>query len=134
MRRKLIEKLDVGGQRGACKGTFEQIMAEQSVFAHFAVDRLIQGVEVVNPFTGERSFAEQILIYIGHGRSIGIDSAGSRKNLLIQRSFVAGRQRGGDARLDDAIAVHDPAQVRVEFRAVQRVGHGAHQPAHGAAR
>ena len=58
VRGKFVEELDVGGQRGAREGAFEQIVAEQGVFGHFAVDGFLKSVEIVNALPGERSFAE----------------------------------------------------------------------------
>ena len=36
--------------------------------------------------------------------------------------------------MHNSVAIHYPAQLRAEFRPVQRMSHGAYQPAHGAAR
>ncbi len=57
----------------------------------------------------------------------------ARRHALEQRTLVAARERGRDARLKDAVAADDAPARRIEYRPVERVRHLADQAAHGIA-
>ena len=67
-------------------------MAEQAVFPDSAGQRGLEGVDVVDALAGKGAFAEQVLIHIGHGCSVGVHAAGTGKHLLVQRAFALQRQ------------------------------------------
>ena len=50
---------------------------------------------------------EKILVHVGNGGGVGVDAAGAGENPLEERAFAVGGKRGRDARLHDAVAVHD---------------------------
>jgi len=55
-------QLGVAEQTGAHITAFQQIMAEDAVFRHAAVQYLFEYLNVVNALADEGTFAEQILI------------------------------------------------------------------------
>ena len=134
VRRKFVEELDVGGERGAREDTFEQIVTQQGVLPDLARQHRLKRVQIVNSLPGVRTLVKQILINIGNRRSVWIDSARPGKNSLEERAFAIGGKRRRHARLHDAVAVHHAAQFRAHLRPVQRVRHGSHQARRGAAR
>ena len=130
---KLLDHLDVGRQSGARKHAFEQIVAEDGIFRHASVERRLEGIDVVDALAGIRALAEEILVDVRDRRRIGIDAAVAGEDALEERALRTHGQRGGHARLQNAVALHDPSLRRVEARAVERVGHLADQAAHGIA-
>ena len=128
--RKFLDHLDIAGQPGARKDAFEQIMAEQGRVRHPPGQRRLESIDIVNALACERAFVEQVLIDVRDRRRVGIDAALGGKYPLEQRAALAHRQGGGDARLQDAIARHDPARHCVIDRPVERMRHLANQPGH----
>ncbi len=125
--RIIFHHLDIADQRGAGIAAFQKVVAEERVFRHAALERRLEGVDVVKALAGEGAFAKQVLIGVGHGKDIRIDAAIDREDALQERRFVAGRQRRRDARLENAIATDDLAGLFVDDRAVQRMAELAGQ-------
>ena len=109
---KLLDELDIGSEPGAREGAFEEIVAEQRVLGDTSLERALEGVDVVDALAGVGAFAEEILVDVGDGRRIGIDAAGAGEDALIERSVPPGRERRGDAWLQDGIAVDDTPSRR----------------------
>jgi hypothetical protein len=125
-RRIVVDQLDVGHQGGAGVNPFEQVVREQRVLGHPAGERRAESVDVVEPLAGEDPLAEQILVGVGDRGGVGVDSGVPGVEAREKR---ARRARQGDAhpRLEDAEALGDPAQLRIEVRPVQRMRDDAHQ-------
>ena len=132
-RRVVVDDFDVGDQRGARVQSLEQVVREQCVFGHAAVERRRERVDVVQALAGEDAFLEQILIDVGDGGGVRVDAGVPGIRPREQRPGGAGH-RHADAGLEDAIALGDAAQARVEPRSIQRVGDDADQGLRGVAR
>ncbi len=132
-RRVVVDDFDVGDQRGARVQSLEQVVREQRVFGHAALERRRERVDVVQALAGEDAFLEQILIDVGDGGGVRVDAGVPGIRPREQRPGGAGH-RHADAGLEDAIALGDAAQARVEARSIQRVGDDADQGLRGVAR
>ncbi|SPU76735.1 Uncharacterised protein [Brucella suis] len=119
--RVIFHDLDVANECAARITTFKKIVAEQRVFRHAAFKRCLKGVDIVKALAGKRALAEQVLIGIGYGKDIRIDTAIDRKDALEEGRLVAGRKRRRNPRLENAIAAHDLACLLIDDRAVHRV-------------
>ncbi len=125
--RIILDHLHIADQSGTGIAAFQKVVAEERVFRHAALQRGLEGVDVVKALAGEGAFAKQVLIGVGHSKDIRIDAAIDREDALQERCFVAGRQRRRDARLENAIATDDLAGLFVNDRAVQRMAELAGQ-------
>ena len=61
------------------KDALEEIVAEQRVVRNPAVERRLEGVDVVDALAGIGALAEQVLIDVGDGGGVRIDAAGPEK-------------------------------------------------------
>ena len=109
-------------------------MAQEGRVRHPASERSLEGVNVVNSLAGIGAFAEQILVHVGDGGGVGIDTAHAREDALEERALAADGQRRRDARLQHRIAFHDPAGDGIEARPVEGMRHLPDQPADCVAR
>ena len=121
VRRKILEQRDVGHQRAANVQTLEQIVAQQRVLRHASGQSGFESLYVVQTLAGEQALAEYILIKIRDCGGIGVEAAAAGDDRAIQRTLFAGGQQRRDARLQYAIAAHDPTQSRIEHRAIERM-------------
>jgi len=133
-RGKFLDHFDVGGEARVGEDALEEIVAEQRVVGDAAAERGLEDVDVVDSLAVVRAFAEQILIHVGDGESVGIDTGAAGEHALEDRALAAGRQRRRDARLKHPVSFADAAIVRVEARRVQRMRHLADQAAGSVAR
>ena len=122
VRRELVEQLDVGHQAGACEHALEQVVAEQRVVGDPVVQRGGERVDVVDPLAGEAALLEEVLVDVRDGGRIRVDAGGPGEGSLEDRGVLAGRQRGRDPWLQQAVTVGDPTQPGIEARLVERVG------------
>ena len=129
-RRIGFDDLDVGGEAGAGEHPLEQIVAEQGRVRNPVGENGLEGIDRVDALAGIGTLAEEVLIDVGDGGGIGIDSVGARECALIGRAFVADRKVRSDARLEDRIALDDAPPGGVDNRLVQRMRHLADQPPH----
>ena len=113
VRRIVVDDFDVGDERGPRVDALEQIVREQRVLRHAAVERRHEGVDVVEALAGEDAFAEQILIHVRHRGRVRIDAGVAGIGAREQRARGA-RHRHADARLQDAVAVGDAPQRRID--------------------
>ena len=90
---KILHHLNVGHQTRAGEDTLEQIVAEQGVFRHAALQGRLEGVDIIDALAGIRAFAKQVLIDVRHRRRVGIDAAGVRKHVQKERALASDRQR-----------------------------------------
>ena len=84
----------VTGQPGARISAFQQIVAEQCIAGEAAVEDAVNGVHLINSFSGEAAFAIQILISVRSGAGVNIEAGFSRIN--------SGKARPGRALHADA--------------------------------
>ncbi len=130
-RGRLVEELDVGDQARSGEGALQQVVAQQRVLGCAIGQRLLEGIDVVDPLAGVGALTEEVLVDVGDRGRVGVDARGARVDTLVDGCLVLGRQGRGDPRLQDGVSVHDPSRVRVEHRAVQRVCHRAHETCGG---
>ena len=122
----LVHELHVGDQGHPRMEPLEQVVRQQRVLRHAVVERGHEGVHVVEALAGEDPFGEQVLVGVGDGRGVGIDAGMARVQAGEQRPGRAGECHA-HAGLQDAVAVGDPAEPRVERGAVQWMGNDADQ-------
>ena len=66
-RRVVVHDLDVGDERRARVEPLEQIVRQQRVLRHAALERRRERVDVVEPLAGEDALVEEILVDVGDG-------------------------------------------------------------------
>ena len=96
-------------QPGAREGALEQIVAQERVLGDPPRQRLLERVDVVDALAGVAPLAEQVLVDVGDGGGVGIDAGRAGEDALEERGVTLGRERGRDARLEDAVPRDDPA-------------------------
>ena len=111
VRRVVVDKLDVGGQACARIGAFDQVVAQQGIARKAAVEHGVKRCNFIDSLAGKNALAKEILVGIGDGARINIESA------LAGVDGGQPRARGGldgdaDARLQNAVASGDNAQLR----------------------
>ena len=131
--RSALEQFDVGHEAGAREQSLEQIVAQQRVVRNTSRQRLLEGIDVVDPLAGVRSLAEEILVHIRHSRRIRIYPGRPRRESLEHRARAAGERRG-HARLEHGIPLHHPSRQRIDAWAVERMRHRPDQPLDGTER
>ena len=119
-RRVIVDDLDVGDQRRTGIQALEQIVREQRVFRHAAVERGDERVDVVEPFAREDAFVEEILIDVRDRGGVRVHAGVAGVGPGEQRPGRA-RHRDADARLQNAVAFGDAPGGGVETGAIQRV-------------
>ena len=107
----VVHDLDVADQRRPRVEAFEQVVRQQRVLGHAAVERRRERVDVVQALAGEDALAEQVLVDVGDGRGVRIDAGVAGVDPGEERSGRA-RHRHADARLEDAVAGGDAAEPR----------------------
>ena len=112
-RRVLVDQLDVRDERDARVQALEQVVRQQRVLRHGVFERRGERVDVVEALAGEDAFAEQILVGVGDRGRVGIDAGVPGVEPREQRAGRA-RERDADARLEDAVALGDAADRRIE--------------------
>ena len=132
-RRVVVYQLDVRHQPDARVQPFEQVVRQERVLRHRVLERLDEGIDVIQALAGEDPLGEQVLVGVGHRGGIGVDAGVA--------GIQAGEQRAGrahevhaDAGLQDAVALGDPAHAWIEDGAVERVHDEPDQLARHAAR
>jgi hypothetical protein len=113
--------------------TFEEVVRQQSVFGDSIRKRGGERVNVVQAFSGEDAFAEQVLIGVGYRGRVRIDA---RVSGIQPREERAGgtRERDADARLENAVPLGDAPDRRIERRPIQRMRNDADQLSSGVTR
>ena len=71
---KIVDDFNVGTQRHAGKQAFEQIVAQQRVVRHAAVERALERVDVVDALPNVAAFSKEVLIHVRHGRRIRVEA------------------------------------------------------------
>ena len=86
--RKFFDKFDVGREAGAGENAFKQIVAQHRVVGDAPLERGFERVDVIDALAGEGPFAEQVLVDVGYGGGIGVESAGAGEYPLVDRAFA----------------------------------------------
>lgn len=93
--RKFLDDLDIGDGAGTGEDALEEVVAQERVLGHPPRKGGLERVDVVDALAGIRPLAEEILVEIGAGRSVGVDAAGAGKDPLEERALAAHRQGRG---------------------------------------
>ena len=107
----VVHHLDVGDERGARVQPLEEIVREQRVLGDAPADGRLEGVDVVQPLAGEDPLAEQVLVGVRDRRRVGVDAGVPGVHPREERPGGA-REVDAHARLEDAVALGDPAAGR----------------------
>src|SRR5688500_8845259 len=99
-------------------------MAQQRVLGEPSVRRVLERIDVVDPFAGEAALAVKVLINVGDRRRIRVDAGMSRMDRGEVGAVRAG-ERNSYARLKNSVAAGDAADSRIEVRAVEGVGNAS---------
>ena len=86
--REFLDDLDIRGESGAREHALEEIVTEEGRVRRAVRERGLERVDLVNALSGIRSLTEQILIDVGHGRGVRVDSAHAREDSLKERAFA----------------------------------------------
>src|SRR5439155_10265944 len=100
--------------------SLEEIVRQEGVLGDPAVESGHERIDVVEAFSGEGPFVEQVLVSVRDGRRVGIDARMPGVYAGDQRSRGA-RHRHADVRLLDAVPVRDPAETGIEDGTIQRM-------------
>ncbi|MCY1400480.1 hypothetical protein D9M71_155700 [compost metagenome] len=99
-------------------------MTEDAVVWQTALERLFEGVNLIDTLADERAVLEQVLINIRDGTGIGVDAGIATEQAGVCRASRAG-QADPDAWLKDRVAADNLSAVFIEHWVVQGVHHGA---------
>jgi len=72
--RVLVHDLHVRNERGSRVEPFEEVVREECVLRDTPAHGRLEGVHVVEPFSREDAFAEEILVRVRDGRRIRVDA------------------------------------------------------------
>ena len=117
---KTLEQFNIGCEGDSDMGSLNQIMTEQRLLGKTATKNLVKCRDVINRFTVEDRFAQQILLRVGHSRAVRICSLSVREDSCKSRRRGA-RQCDADARLNDREAAASNPALRIDLHAVQRM-------------
>src|SRR5688500_2874493 len=101
-------------------------MAQQRVLGKPSVRRVLECIDVVDPFAGKAAFAVEVLINVGDRRRIRVDAGMSRMDRGEIGAVRAG-ERDSHARLKNSVAAGDAADSRIAVRPVEWVGNAPDQ-------
>ena len=107
-------------QRGTRVGALQQVMAEDNILRKAAVQRLPEGVHIVNALAHERALAEKVLVNVGDFPGVGVQPGLPAHKARIEAA-VSGEQAHRHARLQDRVSLDDASRAGIETRAVERV-------------
>ena len=74
VRRIVVDDFGVGDERRARVQAFEQVVRQQRVLGHAALERGHERIDVVEALAGEDAFAEHVLIHVRHRGGVRIDT------------------------------------------------------------
>ena len=72
--RVVVDDFDVGDEAGAGVRAFDEIVREKSVAREAAVEYLVEDVDFVDALAGKDALAEKILIDVGDGAGVDVES------------------------------------------------------------
>src|SRR6185295_16288473 len=124
--RIILVQLHVAEQPRTGVASLQQVMTKNPVFGEAPLEGLFERLDVIDPLADERAFLEEVLVDVGDGARIGIDTGLAPEKPRIPGPVRAG-EAGGHARLQNAVTLTNPLLGLVVTRTVQRVRHAAHQ-------
>src|SRR5215831_18582045 len=133
MRRIVFDDLDVADQTGTRVSPLNEIVTQQRIAREPAIQYLMDGRYFINAFAREASFAIEILVGVGNGTRVDIESGLAR----IQRRQPRPRRTlhaDSDAWLQDPVAGGHDVFSGIDDRLIQWMGHRANHPCSGSAR
>ena len=131
--RELVIELNIAGQAHPDVSAFNQVMAQQPLFRKPPGQHSTEGAHIIDPLAMVGAFTGEILIDVGNGLGVWINSDRVCEESAERRAARA-RQGRAHARLDDGVrAGQDPA-CGIEARLVERVCQGLDHPAGSAKR
>ena len=108
-RGELLVEFHIANQSGAGVATFQEVVAQDSVFGEATFERPLECVDVVDPLADERAFAKYVLVDVRHSPCIRVETRYTPEQARIARPARAG-QTCGHAGLQDAVpSRHDVA-------------------------
>src|ERR1700676_1470523 len=116
----ILNHLDVADQPRASISSFDQIVTQQSVSWEPAIQHAVERFHLVDSFSYEDALAIKILIDVGSGTGINVETGLPRIN-TGQPGSRRTLNANTDAGLQDAVACDDDASFRIKDRLIQWV-------------
>lgn len=85
-----FEQLHVAEQAGVGVAAFDQVMAEHPVIGKAAIQCALERVHCVDAFANERPAEEQVLIDVGNGLCVGVDTRIAGEQAGVGRACARG--------------------------------------------
>ncbi len=127
---ELVEELDIARQAHSHVRALDQVVAEQPLFGESTCQHAAEGPHVVDALAVVGAFAREVLVDVGHGPCVGVDSHRVGEQPAERRGARAG-QRGAHAGLDDRVRPGEHPAFPVEAGLVERVRQGLDDSAGG---
>ena len=74
---KLLHHLDVGREPGAREDTLQEIVAEDGILRNLSLQSGLEAVDIVDSLAAIGTLPEQVLVDVGRGERIGIETIGA---------------------------------------------------------
>ena len=104
-----FDHLDVGSDGRARKQALEQVVTQYRVLGYAALQRGLEGVDVIQPLAGVGALATQILVHVRDCERVRIDAGGPGQHDLYQRGARGTCKRWRNARLQNSVALPHPS-------------------------
>ena len=108
-------------------------MAEDAILREAIAERLLEGIDLIDPLADEGPFSKQVLIRVRHGACVGIDAGFAGVEPGVTRAVGAG-EADGHPRLQNPVPRSHALCRRIVLRTIERMGHGGHELPRGIAR
>ena len=128
--RNVFQQLDVRGQADPRVHSFNQVVAEQCFGRKAVAQDGLECLNVINRFAVVDSLIEVILLDVGHGTAVGVESRSVGEGSCEPGCSGAG-QRDGDPRLDDREAGGADLRTRIDLHLIARMRDGFDEPPSG---
>src|SRR5690606_9789997 len=86
--REILDERNIGYQCTACDTAFEQVVTQYRILLHLVVEKLTEGIDMIETLAGETALSSQILIDVGYRENVRIETAVLRKYALEYRRFL----------------------------------------------
>jgi hypothetical protein len=87
----ILEHLDVAEQPGARIAALQKIVTENPILGESAVERLLECVDVIDALADERALADPILVDVGNGARVRIDTGIAAVQARVDERLAPGR-------------------------------------------
>src|SRR3989442_5827491 len=126
VRRVILDDFGIGHEPHAGVGSLDQVVAKKCVLRETAVQDAVDDLHFINPFSREDSLSVEVLINIGDGPRVNIESglSGIDVRQARARSALYAHPHTG---LKNAIARDHDVLLRINDGLVQRMRQGADQ-------